>query len=82
MNNKRREKLRRVLSTLNDMSSELETICDEEQDAFFNLPESIRDSDRGNDMEEIIDTITDCKLDLDGVCAMLEDVIDKQRRVK
>ena len=39
------------------MKSSIETIRDEEQDSYDNLPESIQDRDRGQAMSDAIDNL-------------------------
>lgn len=44
-------------STIREIIEELESLRDEEQDAFDNLPESLQQGERGQDMEAGIDNI-------------------------
>jgi predicted nucleic acid-binding Zn-ribbon protein len=43
-----------VLSEVKDIREELETLRDEEQESFDNLPESLQSGERGQDMEAAI----------------------------
>ena len=57
MNNKRRKALANLITQLGECTSYLQGILDEEQDAFDNIPESLQDSDKGNRIEDAIDTM-------------------------
>lgn len=57
MNNKRRKALAQLITQLEECTSYLQGILDEEQDAFDNIPESLQDSDKGNRIEDAIDTM-------------------------
>ena len=47
MNKKRRIRIEKVVSTLEDMSAEISDIMQEEQEAYDNMPESLQYSERG-----------------------------------
>jgi phytoene/squalene synthetase len=71
MNNDRRKRLRAVeaqvqhaLDLLADAQADLESIRDEEQDAFESMPDSLQEGERGeaaqeaiNQMESVIDVL-------------------------
>ena len=77
MNNVRRKWLRSIIEQLETVHSSLETIKeedldslrDEEEEAYENLPCGIQESDRGCRMEEIIS-------DMDDALSSLEYAID------
>lgn len=56
---------------------ELETIKDEEQEAFDNLPESIQYGERGETMEENVDELDSIITDLENVIESINEVIEK-----
>ena len=57
MNKSRRAKINKLLEELEYINSEIESIKCDEQDAYDNLPESIQGSDRGQQMEEYVDSL-------------------------
>jgi len=57
MNKSRRAKISKLLEELEYINSEIESIKCDEQDALDNLPESIQGSDRGQQMEEYVDSL-------------------------
>jgi hypothetical protein len=72
MNAKRRKTLKTIATRLEHLDAlraeivaELENILDEEQDAFDNMPESIQNSERGDQMQEYIYTLGDAISELE-----------------
>lgn len=74
MNKQRRKALEEIVRQLENARSDAESVKDEEQEAFDNLPESIQGGERGQKMEEHISTLEEC----DGE---LQDLIDKLNEV-
>ena len=71
MNKQRRSVLREIIDRLYPIKDEIEAVMDEEQEAYDNLPDGIRDGDRG---EQLADNVSE----LQGVIDSLDsDVIDK-----
>lgn len=54
MNNNRRKHINDVMEQLNILLTEIEEIKDEEQEAYDNLPESLQDGDKGENMSEAV----------------------------
>lgn len=57
MNKERRKKIKAAISLVEQARKILETVIEEEQSAFDNLPENIQYSERGEQMEEYISTL-------------------------
>lgn len=57
MNKTRRAIIRRVISTLEDLRTEISDVLAEEQDALDNMPESLQYSTRYEEMEEAVDNL-------------------------
>lgn len=57
MNNKRRDLLRSAVSLIQNAQRKVETARDDEQECFDNLPENLKDYDKGMIMEEAIDNL-------------------------
>lgn len=77
MNKARRKQLEKVVEVLTAQMEELETIKDEEQEAFDNLPEGIQCTDRGETMEENVDELDSIITDLENVIDSINEVIGK-----
>lgn len=71
MNKQRRSVLRDLIDRLNPIRDELESVKDEEQDAYDNLPDGLRDGMRGEMMAENVDGLQE------AIDALENDVIDK-----
>ena len=74
MNKARRKELARVVDLLDQARDLLDTIRDEEQEAFDNLPESIQCSERGEAMENCISTMEEMLDYLDT--GELQEIVD------
>lgn len=57
MNKQRRKYIATALVYLEHALDIIETAKNEEEDAFYNLPEGIQESERGEQMEEYISTL-------------------------
>lgn len=57
MNKKRRKALEEIIGKLEELKEEIEAIQEEEQEAYDNIPESLNDTDRANQMYENIDAL-------------------------
>lgn len=59
MNDARRKDIEKALDLIYEAKAILETVSEEEQEAFDNLPEGIQNSERGETMEENISILDD-----------------------
>lgn len=82
MNKQRREKINKLKirfqstqAELKQLSSELSSILNEEQDAFDNMPEGLQSSYRGMCSEDAIDNIEEASDKLDEVIELLGDIV-------
>lgn len=82
MNKQRREKISKLKirfqstqAELKQLSSELSSILNEEQDAFDNMPEGLQSSYRGMCSEDAIDNIEEASEKLDEVIELLGDIV-------
>jgi hypothetical protein len=73
MNSQRRKDIAAVLNELADLRSRIETIQSDEQDAYDNLPEGIRDSERGQKAEEACSRLDDAVTAFDDLESALND---------
>lgn len=88
MNKQRRAALKAILPQLEELKTMIENVTgdlgairDEEQEAFDNMPESLQDSDRGQTMQEYIDTMEGVldalgDLDLDDLYSHVEEIAE------
>lgn len=59
MNNKRRKSLRIAMDGLGYAKDLLTEIVEAEEEAYFNMPEGLQESERGQQMESNIDTLNE-----------------------
>jgi hypothetical protein len=64
----------KITSMIEDLKSQLETIRDEEQEKYDNMPESIQSGDRGEAASAAIDALENAIGKLDGIDDLVSDV--------
>lgn len=78
MNKQRRKALEEIIGELENQKAAIEAILNEEQEAYDNIPESLQDTDRANQMYENIDALEDAIANLEGdVIDALQELVDK-----
>ena len=76
LNRDRRKILREAEKSLSIVYSAIEGVCDEESEAFDNLPEGLQESERGEKMEEAISNLEDAKEYVDEARDAIQNAID------
>lgn len=77
MNRQRRKWLQDTIEAIENAKIELESIRDEEQECFDNLPEGIQYSERGDAMQENIDELDDEISNIEDVISNLNDIVER-----
>lgn len=72
MNKVRRKRLTDAIAAIAEQLSNIEQIRDEEEQARENLPQSLQDSERGQEMALCIDT-------LEHQCSEIESALEEMR---
>lgn len=77
MNGERRKRIAKVITLLeaidlSEITSALEALRDEEQEAFDNMPESFQDGDRGQAAQEAIDHLESAISAVEGAEAEID----------
>ena len=87
MNKIRRKELARIVEKLetlealrSEIQEELEAVMDEEQEAFDNMPESLQESEKGQQMQEYIDAMESAlddleEIDIDSIRDQIDDIV-------
>lgn len=82
MNKQRREKINKLKirfqstqAELKQLSSELSSILNEEQDTFDNMPEGLQSSYRGMCSEDAIDSMEEASEKLDDIMELLNEIV-------
>ncbi len=76
MNKQRRNRLQKVIDKLEELKEEVSSICEEEQEAYDNMPEGFKDAERGQQIYENISTLEDQESNFDDLIGYLQEVID------
>lgn len=74
MNKARRDQLRKVIQKIEDIIKVVENILYDEQDAYDNIPDSLKESDRGNESIEAQDNIEAAIEALEQASSYLEEM--------
>lgn len=75
MNKTRRQQLRKWLEDMEEIKSELETICSDEQDYFDNMPENLQGSQKGMDAEEFIEQMEEAVSSIEDAISIIEEIV-------
>lgn len=75
MNKERRQRLERIIESLESHRDGLYDILEEEQFAYENLPEAIRESERGEAMSENTSDIEQAASDVGEIINLLQDIV-------
>jgi len=67
VNDKRRKELNNIYGELHLRVGQLDDLLNEEQDAYDNLPESLQNAEKGEQMQECIDALDQAKSELEAV---------------
>ncbi|ECB6312489.1 hypothetical protein EZ749_20120 [Salmonella enterica subsp. enterica serovar Chailey] len=70
MNNERRKRLTALSQQLAELKDDIQSVLDEEEEAFSNLPESLQNGERGDAMQTAIAA-------LDTAVSALEETSDQ-----
>ena len=74
MNKERRKKLSTVYDTLTECMNTVEAVKDEERESLDNLPDSFRNSERGEDMENYIELLNESYNLIDDARSVVEQI--------
>ena len=76
MNKERRKQIAEIITKLNDLRQGVETLKGDEEDALDNLPDSFRETEKGERMEEIISNIEEAGGYIDEAITCLEAAVE------
>ena len=75
MNKARRGRIEKVANLLEELRGELESVKDEEQSAYINMPESLQGSERGESMQDAIDALDDIDTDFESLIESVNELL-------
>ena len=76
MNNERRQKIKKVIESLQKHQQNIESIMEEENDFLDNAPENLAESERYEKSQNAIDYLTDAIDNIDEAIGSLEEAQD------
>lgn len=74
MNKERRKAIEKLVGRLNELRNDIESIQQEEQDAFDNMSESFQEGERGEAMQEGLDQLESAVNGVDESIEALENI--------
>lgn len=74
MNKNRRNRIAQALESLRPIVSDLESILDEEQEAFDNMPVSLQEGERGEQSSTAIDALESATSEINSAIEALEGI--------
>lgn len=74
MNAQGRKEIAKYIASLNEIKDKLESMRDDEEMKYDNMPEGLQDSERGEQMQEAIDA-------LENACTGLDEAIDSLKEI-
>lgn len=77
MNKQRRKWLEDIIGKLEEQKDELYNLQQEEQEAYDNMPESLQESDRGQEIYETSTCLEDEFDSLENVIQNLQEILDR-----
>lgn len=75
MNNERRKYLKHAIALLADALEEIDYVRNEEEAAFDSMPEGLQLSERGELIEQNVDTLNDKFSELEDIIQELEELL-------
>lgn len=76
MNKTRRKQLSEAVSKLEEAMQIVDDMRSEEEDAYLNMPESLQESERGQQMDEYINSMDEASGSIDEAISVLQEIID------
>lgn len=76
MNKDRRAQLLEIQSELEGLKERLETLQQEEQDYYDNMPESFQGGEKGEKAQEAIDAMENCVSSIDDAVVGIGEVVE------
>jgi hypothetical protein len=77
MNAQRRREIARIVTALDKLGEDLDAVIMDERDAYEGLSEKAQESERGERMQEAVDTLQQAWDDLDGVVSNLRGLVEE-----
>lgn len=77
MNKARRKAIEEIIDQLGTLKEQIESVSEEESEAYDNLPESIQYNEKGEAISENASDLEQAASDLDDIMSTLQDIIER-----
>lgn len=77
MNKERRKAIEEIIDQLGTLKEEIESVGEEESEAYDNLPYSIQDSGKGEAISENASDLEQAASDIDDIMSTLQYIIER-----
>lgn len=77
MNKPRRNELNKIIDSLYELQDKIDSLKDDEETAFDNLPESLQYSEKGETMETIIQYLEDALDNIEEAISNIDDAVNE-----
>lgn len=74
MNKQRRKLLEKACGFIGEALSIIEDVKEDEENAFYNMPDGLQNSERGEQIEENINNLEDIIGNLEEACGYIEEM--------
>ena len=78
MNKQRRKELKEAIKGINTAQWVIDAVRDCEQESFENMPKSIQESERGENMSTHVDEMDDLLMELESIEQRIDAIIEKE----
>ena len=78
MNKQRRKELKEAIKWINTAQWVIDAVRDCEQESFENMPESIQESERGENMSTHVDEMDDLLMELESIEQRIDAIIENE----
>lgn len=76
MNAKDRKQVTKIVEKLEEIKSDVDAMQVEQEDRFYNLPEGIQDSERGDEFQEAIENIESAASSIEEAIDYLNEILE------
>lgn len=76
MNRYRRSILKTIVESLSKINEELRDVIDEETDAYENMPDNLKDGERGSSSSDAIEYLEEASSSIDDIIDTINEAID------
>lgn len=76
MNKQNRKELRGAIDLINKAVEIISAVKEEEEEKYYNLPDGLQESEKGEAFQENINTLDDAISDIEGIVEYIDEIIN------